>query len=137
MIEKQMTESEIMKALECCIIQDDTCKECPLTIEVLDGKWCDARLMELTLDLINHKNAEIEQWKAEYKRACAERDAHICTTKFAKAEAIKEVLDELEVRLAVLAFKSASEDYTDGMFDCMEWVDGKIDELKEEMGCGE
>jgi hypothetical protein len=77
------------------------------------------------------KDMSAKQLAKEKEEAVAEFNAKI------RAEAIKEVFDKLEERLCVLAFKSASEDYVDGMSDCIEWVDGKIDELKKEMGCGE
>ena len=52
-------------------------------------------------------------------------------------QGVKEVFDKLEEKLCVHTFTAKSDDYTDGAFDTMEWVDGKIDELKKEMGCGE
>ncbi len=54
--EPKMTESEIMKALECCASWK-SCKKCPLFL------WedCTGSLKEFALDLINRKNAEIEK----------------------------------------------------------------------------
>ena len=45
-------------------------------------------------------------------------------------EAKRDVLEELEGCIAVHAYKSKSEDYADGMYDAIEWVGSKIDELK-------
>lgn len=42
------------------------------------------------VNIANRQQAEIEKWKAEYTRACAERDARICTQDYFKSEAIKE-----------------------------------------------
>ena len=47
-----------------------------------------------------------------------------------KAEVAKEIFEEIEVSIAVHAFTSKSEDYADGMYDAIEWVDSKIAELK-------
>ena len=47
-----------------------------------------------------------------------------------KAEVAREIFEEIEVSIAVHAFTSKSEDYADGMYDAIEWVDSKIAELK-------
>ena len=52
----------------------------------------------------------------------------------ARAEAIKEVFEKVEERLAVHHFTANSTEYADGQLDCMEWVDSKLDELAKEMG---
>lgn len=49
--------------------------------------------------IIKEQQAEIEKWKAEYTRACAERDARICTQDYFKSEAIKEFAERLKSRL--------------------------------------
>ena len=48
----------------------------------------------------------------------------------AKSEVAREIFEELEERIAVRTFTSKSEDYADGCFDTIEWVDSKIAELK-------
>ena len=59
-----MTESEIMKALECCVNQDGSgCETCPLDRNLFSGKWCDTILMENALDLITDKNDSIEMYR--------------------------------------------------------------------------
>lgn len=52
-----MTESEIMKALECCY--NAKCSECPYEIR------CIKTMAKDSLDLINRKNAEIERLRKE------------------------------------------------------------------------
>lgn len=84
-----MTDNEIIKALRDCM-----CINCPY-LDDLD-KFCIEPVLKDVIDLINRKQAEIEKWKAEYKRACAERDAHIFTNNFIKSEAIKEFADRLK-----------------------------------------
>ena len=57
-----MTDNEIIKALECCILYKQICSEnCPLC----DVKSCKENLRKHCLDLINRQKAEIEQWKEE------------------------------------------------------------------------
>lgn len=46
--------------------------------------------------IIKEQEAEIEKWKAEYTRACAERDARICTQDYFKSEAIKEFAEKVK-----------------------------------------
>lgn len=89
-----MTDNEIKKALECCVSTDD-CKKCPLG----GTHQCYPTLEKNALDLINRQQAEIEKWKAEYTRACAERDARICTQDYFKAEAIKEFAERLKAKV--------------------------------------
>lgn len=48
---------------------------------------------------IEKLQAEIEKWKVEYTKACAERDARICTQDYFKSEAIKEFAERLKSRL--------------------------------------
>ena len=58
-----MTDNDIKKALECCIINN--CSECPFY-----KNWITYRcgeLRNLTLDLINRKDAEIVQRQSEYE----------------------------------------------------------------------
>lgn len=45
------------------------------------------------------QQAEIEKWKVEYTRACAERDARICTQDYFKSEAIKEFAERLKAKV--------------------------------------
>ena len=53
-----MTDNEIIKALECCILYKQICSEnCPLC----DVKSCKENLRKHCLDLINRQKAEIER----------------------------------------------------------------------------
>ena len=46
--------------------------------------------------VISQQNKEINEWKAEYRRACAERDAHLFMNNVRKVEAIKEFAERLK-----------------------------------------
>ena len=57
----------------------------------------------------------------------------------AKSEVAREIFEKIEESIATHAYTSKSEDYMDGAFDTIEWVDSKIDELKKKYteGCGD
>ena len=76
-----MKDKDLINALKCCVTDD--CDVCPYK------RNC-KNVMRDILELINRQQAEIEAWKNEYLRACAERDVRIVTTKFTRAEAVKE-----------------------------------------------
>lgn len=67
-MDKQLTDSEIVKAFECCYL-DKPCEECPLCkLEHADKKCFGgdpSALSRMVLDLINRQNAEIEKLKAK------------------------------------------------------------------------
>lgn len=45
-------------------------------------------------------------------------------------EIATKIIEEIEACIAVHAFTSKSEDYAEGCYDTIEWVDSKIDELR-------
>lgn len=61
--------------------------EDPLHIAVLRHS---SRIVRKAEEEINRQQAEIDSLRADLKRVCAERDAHICTNNFIKSEAYKE-----------------------------------------------
>lgn len=67
----------------------------------------------------------------EAERAARERIQDV-NDKIQKAriEVAREIFEEIEESIATHAYTSKSEDYMDGAFDTIEWVDSKIDELK-------
>ena len=111
-----MTDSEIVKGLECCILGD--CQGC--FYGDTDQRHCKDDLMQNALDLINRQKAEIfkeknknsklrnerNRLKAEVERLTAERDAmhqdviaaeeYVWQCKTAKVEAIKEFAERVE-----------------------------------------
>ena len=58
-----MTDNKIIKALECCLADGDTCNNCPLKRECEINPF-DATLARYSLDLIKRQQAEIEIFKA-------------------------------------------------------------------------
>lgn len=60
MEDKRMTDNEIKKALECCLIADSKCADCHFSFE---RHFCKNALLRQTLDLINRLEAEIERLK--------------------------------------------------------------------------
>ena len=100
-----MTDNEIKKALECCII-DHTCNKCPLNKRRAD---C-LKIEQYTLDLINRLQAEVKRLEnhlamskkeikkcvTHYKMACTERNEFLEQLKTAKAEAYKECIEKVK-----------------------------------------
>ena len=81
-----MTDNEIIKYLEQAI---DKYNKNEIFVDNI-------RLDKLSLDIIKRQQAEIDGLRADLKRVCTERDAHICTNNFIKSEAIKEFADKLK-----------------------------------------
>ena len=96
-----MTDNKIIKALECCTDESyENCNECPYSIDTLSCERL--KLLEDSLDLINHQKVEIERLKKEVSVA---RDAYISIQdryEHTKAEAYKEFAERLneEARIA-------------------------------------
>ena len=129
-----MTDNEIIKYLEQAI---DKYNKNEIFVDNI-------RLDKLSLDLINRQKAEynnlLEQFRildcecerlektdenqkieidglrADLKRVCAERDAHICTNNFIKSEAIKEFAERLKARI-IEDFLKYNTDTTIGYID--------------------
>lgn len=60
-----MTDNEIIKALECCIVEGEMmCNKCPLESECAHYPFDDIKAM-YALDLIKRQQAEIERLKEE------------------------------------------------------------------------
>ena len=90
-----MTDSDVIKALECCSTNGE-CRHCPANPHKGNYGYCTSGLMQEASLLIIRQKAEIEMWKAEHKRACAERDARIATSEFIKSEARREFAERLK-----------------------------------------
>ena len=95
MTDKKFTDEDIISSLE-VIATTGNCNEC----KIRNCKWGTCNCSQITanaaLDLINHQKAEIDSLRADRKRVCAERDAHICTNNFIKSEAVKEFAERLK-----------------------------------------
>ena len=139
----KMTDNEIVKAFEEHLLDNRDCELCPYG----PAKYmCDMKLLKDVLDLINSQKAEIEKQKKKVElrnliisKLKTGSNAYISLMGDSlgyleiKAEAYKECIEKVKERLAVHSFTSNSTEYTDGMLDCMEWVDSKIEELKKEL----
>ena len=119
-----MSDKEIIKALECCIISsqgEKPCVECPYSIKNTVNNWCYGVLLKDVLALINRQKAEIDDLnkdladtialnyeerkglKAEIERLEAKifglqnirKEALYRIKKYIKAEAKKEFASEL------------------------------------------
>lgn len=60
-----MNDTEIIKALECCVIQGGKCEECPYE-SIMDCD-CEDMLLRNAFDLINRQKAEIERLESNLK----------------------------------------------------------------------
>jgi ferritin-like protein len=83
------------------------------------------------LDIIRHQRATIEflqktirENEQRHFELLMEREDEVAV------EVARGIFEEIEGSIAVHAFTSKSEDYADGMYDAIEWVDSKIANLK-------
>ena len=95
----------------------------------------DAEIDRQDVQIMNLKH-EIEDWKSEYERACAERDARIVTQRFAKSEAYREFVDKVkkiskEVTVPYVADTSIQEHKTGVFWYIAEDFDNLVKELTE------
>ena len=90
-----MTDSEIIKALECCAITAKCRQECIFHKygEEYDVQNCTTHLAQATLELVNRLQAEIERLKADVRFSVY---LGYETTNQIKAEAIKEFAEKLK-----------------------------------------
>lgn len=95
-----MTDSEIIKALECCINCD--CKNCPCKV---DESHCDEIPTEEILDLINRLKAELDESREKnaglalallHEVVNEDEQLRNEITKVAKSEARKEFVERLK-----------------------------------------
>lgn len=59
MTDKKLTDSEIVKALECCV-ESNSCSKCPF-VDIADIRVCTTELSKNALDLINRLQEEKEE----------------------------------------------------------------------------
>ncbi len=132
MPDKKLTDSEIIKALECCVGDKDgkNCFDCPLW--EIDG--CQEQLLLDALDIINRQKAENERLTTAHPKTIESikkmRDK-------AKAEAYKEFAERLKeapIKCALpLSGLSAKDEIEDYFNDIMLQVRDVIDNLLKEL----
>lgn len=128
--EKNMTDNEIMKALECC--KDADCLNCPRMAEELCFGLV-GNLVSCVLNLINRQKAEI----AEYQKHI---DQDIIYTKAIKAEAIKAFADRLRFEIvekpSEFTAEKATVDFLNGLahrqHETLDIIDNLVKEMTED-----
>ncbi len=98
---------------------------------------CERNLLDLiceapTADVAPKSEVDeiVRQWKEEANCWQNNYIAEIRDDEQIKKEVAREIFEEIEDSIAVHAFTRKSEDYAEGMYDAIEWVDSKIAELK-------
>jgi len=71
---------------------------------------------------------EIDNLRADLRRVCAERDAHICTNNFIKSEAITEFANEIKIHKQRMFSSDWSGDYQDDAVR-VEIIDNLVKEM--------
>ena len=118
---RDMTDNEIIKALECCT-QQAGCSGCPFVIsdeiKYRGGYSCSEALRKNALDLINHQKTEVERLKHR-KTELQIRNQEL---QHEKSEAIKEFAGKLKNCFAI------SGDY----LDIINIIDNLVKEMMEQ-----
>lgn len=146
-MDKKLTDSEIIKALECCAITAKCRQECIFHKygEEYDVQNCTTHLAQATLELVNRLQAEIERLKAEIDKQYEIAEAnvraeitsggtscHWCEDKV-RAEAYKEFAEIVKK----IDFYQYIEEYYENAELCYEfrqdWFNEKIDNLLKEL----
>lgn len=130
----KMTDSEIVKALECCI-DSNCCKEnCPIFDERDSLSLCTSKLSRYALGLINHIQAENEELKTENLILSQKRfnifERIEFTDKFkkqAKAEAYTEYGELYKSKLDHPFIQRAGKEYVN-------FLKAMVDDTKKELG---
>ena len=97
-----MTDRSIVTALQKCSAEGKPCAGCPYANTATLDKFCDAKLMEDAVELINHQEAMIDKLNAmveaaeDYLHPLPFRNAFDKAIEKARAEAIKEFAERLK-----------------------------------------
>ena len=127
-----MTDRSIVTALEKCSAEGKPCAGCPYANTATLDKFCDAKLMEDAIELINHQEAMIDKLNAmveaaeDYLHPLPFRNAFDKAIEKARVDAIKELLTEAKEQTYV------SSDWSHGEHPLVvEWDD--LEEVAEGM----
>ena len=110
-----MTDNEIIKALECCLLsneqQEERCAECPMCETPLTV--CQHLLSYHALDLINRQKAEIDELQRRNSELEIELKAMRGAANSYKAEIerLEAMIDAAEEHFAPLPFKNKFDEY--------------------------
>ena len=100
-----MTDNEIIKALECCLIECGECTVCPL--KHIKSVKCLDLLNRNAYNLINRQKAEIEKLKKEKDEMHKDvivAEEYAWSLKTAKSEAIREFAEKLKANMVQILF---------------------------------
>ena len=120
-----MTDNEIIKALDCCAIDDGAnCEQCPMN-DLHRNDCYSIILHKHSLDLINRQKAEIERLKD---------DLHACTKEVIRSHEIdrNKAIKEFAEKLKEHSRKMQSSDFSGEFWDKAVLVE-TIDNLVKEM----
>ena len=119
-----MENNEIIKALECCVGDNDgkNCFDCPLW--EIDG--CQERLLLDALGLINRLQADIERLQGWQDLLKAEKHSLI------KAEAYKDCIEKVKKELSLIRLGCRELLDNDGVF-AIDMARKRVDNLLKEM----
>ena len=98
---------------------------------------CERDLLDLicqapTADVV--PKSEVERLKDDNKFL---QDRRFKELSDVRRETARGIFEEIEERIATHCFTSKSEDYADGMYDAVAWVDSKLAEIKKKYQEGE
>ena len=113
MLDKKLTDKEIVKALECCVI-DQNCSKCPHYNHGKQTRECLEVSIEGAIDLINRLQEENER----LKRLIEDKGGFILI-KQAKTEAYKECIEKVKEGKEILLVGESGKHYriTDKQLD--------------------
>ena len=124
-----MTDNEIIKALECCLIECGECTVCPL--KHIKSVKCLELLNKNAYNLINRQKEEIEKLKKEKDEMHKDvivAEEYAWSLKTAKSEAIREFARRLIEEINTINYKEYN-NYLDTF--------NTIERVAEEMECGD
>lgn len=96
MEEKKLTDEEMIKAYELCVMDGVGCAECPYSVYAREGLgYCNGDIEEDILDLLQRQKAEIERLTEEngYLKQCADTFLEDC--KRERKQAVKDTAKEI------------------------------------------
>lgn len=139
-----MTDSEIIKALECCLCPDERgrhdCCKCSIECGVFKtDNDCILTLQNATIKLINRQKAEIDKYKKVKVKQSALID-DLRQQEYAQVIAIdgyKAKIEELKIELQAMrnaanGFKKENEKQFSKVCDTKKFIDNLVKEMTEE-----